>query len=117
VFVTKYRNKCFTNDILNRAEEIFRGLCENAECELVEFSGEEDHVHLVISLHPSIEPAKLINTLKTVSSRYLRKEYADHLRKHYWKPALWSRAYCLLSVGGAPLSVLKDYVRNQNRPD
>lgn len=116
VLVTKYRNKCFTDEILNRLEIIFRDLCEKWGCELLEFGGEEDHVHLLLELHPSIEPAKLINNLKTVSSRYIRKEFEDHLRKYYCKPVLWSRAYCLITAGGAPLSVLKQYIANQDRP-
>lgn len=116
VLVTKYRNKCFTNTILNRLEEIFKQQCEKWEISLLEFNGEADHVHLILELHPNIEPAKLINSLKTVSSRLIRKEFSDHLAKYYWKPVMWARAYCLISAGGAPLAVLAEYISNQNRP-
>jgi len=88
------------------------------DCSLVEFNGESDHVHALISLHPSVEPAKLINSIKTISSRMAKKDFGKHLKKYYWgTPALWSRSYCLLSVGGAPLDVLKDYIKNQDRPE
>jgi putative transposase len=111
VLVTKYRNKCFTNSILERLREIFFQQCEKWDANLLEFGGEKDHVHLLLDLYPNIEPAKLINSLKTVSSRLIRKEYSKHLAKYYWKPVLWSRAYCLISAGGAPL-----YINNQDRP-
>ena len=96
----------------------FSRLLEMNDCALIEFNGEHDHVHLLIELHPSIEPAKLINNLKTVSSRMLKKEFGDHLKRYYWGTnALWNRSYCLLSVGGAPIEVLKQYISNQKKPD
>ena len=90
VLVTKYRNKCFTDEILTRLEVIFREQCAKWDVEVLEFGGEDDHIHLMLELHPNIEPAKMINSLKTVSSRLIRKEYKDHMAKYYWKPALWS---------------------------
>lgn len=117
VLVTKYRRKCFTNQILNRLEEIVRKNCSDWEVELIEFNGEEDHVHLLLEMHPNIMPSKFINNLKTVSSRMIRKEFADHLTKYYWKPVLWTRAYCLLTTGGATIDTIRQYIENQNRPD
>lgn len=113
VLVTKYRRRCFTKTILKRLEEILIDLCKKWEIELKEFGGEADHVHLLLSLHPNIMPSRLVNNLKTVTSRLLRKEYSSHLKKYYWKPVLWTRAYCLLSAGGAPLEIIKEYIQNQ----
>ena len=59
--------------------------------------------------------SKFINSLKTVTSRLLRKEFPEHMGKYYWKPVLWARAYCLISAGGAPLSILKEYIQNQGK--
>lgn len=117
VLVTKYRNKCLTNEILIWLESEFKRLLALNDCELMEFNGEIDHVHALISMHPSVAPANLINSLKTVTSRMSKKHFGDHLKKHYWGTnALWNRSYCLLSVGGAPLDVLKQYIENQDRP-
>ncbi|WP_269152563.1 IS200/IS605 family transposase [Photobacterium damselae] len=116
VLVTKYRNKWFTDEILTRLEEILREQCKKWDVDLVQFGAESDHCYLLLELHPNIEPAKLVNSLKTVSSRLLRKEYADHLAKHYWKPVLWARGYCLLTTGGASLEILENYIANQDRP-
>lgn len=114
VLVTKYRRKCFTKPILKRLEEICRTQCASWGIECLEFGGESDHVHLLLEMHPNIMPSKFVNSLKTVTSRYIRKEFSQHLSKFYWKPVLWTRAYCLISAGGAPLSVLKEYIQKQD---
>lgn len=117
VLVTKYRRKCFTGEMLARLKEIIIDLCDKWEVDLIEFNGEEDHVHLLIDMHPNIMPSKFVNNLKTVTSRLIRKEYADHLSKFYWKPVLWTRAYCLLTTGGATIDTIKQYIQNQEKPE
>ena len=114
VLVTKYRKKCFTKAILNRLEEILDEQCKKWDVNLLEFGGEPDHVHLMLEMHPNILPSKFINSIKTVSSRLIRKEFSEHLGKYYWKPGIWTRAYCILTAGGAPLSILKKYIQNQS---
>ena len=117
VLVTKYRRKCITAPMLVKLNEMLAALLTTWECELLEFNGEHDHVHLLISLNPKVQPSKLVNNLKTVTSRLLRKEFADHLKKFYWKPIFWSRTYCLISCGGAPLAVIMQYIANQAGSD
>ena len=117
VLVTKYRKKCFTNEMLNRLEEIVKKNCESLEIELLEFNGEADHIHLLLEMHPNIMPSKFINNLKTVSSRLLRKEFAEELNKHYWKPVLWTRAYCLMTTGSATIETIRRYIEKQERPE
>lgn len=117
VLVTKYRRRCFTAPMLDRLEEICRDLCQKWEVDLEEFGGEADHIHLMLDLHPNIMPSKFVNNLKTVTSRLIRKEFSQHLKMYYWKPVLWTRAYCLITAGGAPLEVLKEYIQKQERPE
>ena len=117
VLVTKYRRKCFTNGMLNRLEEIVRKNCQDWEINLLEFNGEADHIHLLLEMHPNIMPSKFINNLKTVSSRLIRKEFDAELKQYYWKPVLWTRAYCLLTTGGATIDVIREYIKNQERPE
>lgn len=115
VLVTKYRKRCISNVILKRLQAIFERLCQQWDCELLEFNGERDHVHLLVSLNPKVEPSKFVNNLKTVSSRLIRKEFSTDLAKVYFKPVFWSRSYCILTCGGAPLSVIKQYIEQQQR--
>jgi putative transposase len=113
VLVTKYRRRCIDAPILERLRAVFAKLCEQWECELLEFNGEPDHVHLLLSVNPKVAPSVLVNNFKTVSSRLIRKDFKAHVDQFYRKPVFWSRSYCLISCGGAPLSVLKQYVENQ----
>jgi putative transposase len=113
VLVTKYRKKCLNDTVLQKTKEISEKLCNDYDIELLEFGGEADHVHLLMSLHPNIMPSKFINSLKTVTSRLLRKEFSEHFRKFYWKPVLWTRAYCLISTGGATIETIRKYIENQ----
>ncbi len=117
VLVTKYRRKCFTNEMLNRLEEIVRKNCQDWEIDLLEFNGEADHIHLLLEMHPNIMPSKFINNRKTVASRLIRKEFDAELKQYYWKPVLWTRAYCLLTTGGATIDVIREYIKNQERPE
>ena len=90
-----------------------RRICKKWDVELEEFGGEKDHVHLLLDMHPNLTLSRFINNLKTVTSRLIRKEFEEHLSKFYYKPVLWTRAYCIISAGGAPLSVLSEYIQKQ----
>ncbi|MCK4265239.1 IS200/IS605 family transposase [Candidatus Babeliales bacterium] len=81
--------------------------------DLLEFDDEEDHIHLLIETHSNTTPSKFINSFKTVTSRHILKEFSQHISKYYCKPLLWTRAYCILSVGGAPIDTLKSYIEKQ----
>ncbi|MEV0081645.1 IS200/IS605 family transposase [Saccharopolyspora sp. NPDC050642] len=116
VFVIKYRHPVFTHTHLTRMEEIMRGVCADFETDLEEFNGETNHVHLLVNFPPKIAVSKLVNSLKGVSSRLLRKEFED-LRFAYWNGVrLWSGSYFAGSVGGAPISVVRQYIEQQARP-
>ena len=117
VLVTKNGRKCFTGAMLDRLKEIITNLCQKWEVELLEFQGASDHVHLLLDMHPNIMPSKFINNLKTVTSRLMRKEFAEHLAEFYWKPVLWTRAYCLLTTGCTTIATIRQYIEKQERPD
>jgi putative transposase len=100
-------------------EHLIRELLIKWECELIEFGGEADPVPILLETHPSVEPSKLINNIKTVTSRRLRSEFSQHLSKFYWgdKPQFWSGSYAIIRVGAqAPLEKLIEYVPNQETP-
>lgn len=118
IFITKYREKVFNEESLSRLEAVFRDVGQQFEVELSEFNGERDHVHLLINYPPKVQLSKLINSLKGVSSRRLKQEFSE-IRNHWVcrkSGSLWSPSYFAGSVGGAPLSVLKQYIEQQNRP-
>ena len=91
-------------------------VCADFETEPAEFNSENNHIHLLVNFPPKVAVSKLVNSFKGVSSRRLRKEFPD-LVKHYWRAQrLWSGSYFAGSVGGAPLSVLRQYIEQQDRP-
>ena len=116
VFVIKYRNRVINRDVMERMRDIFSHVLGKWGCELSAFGAEEDHVHLLIEAHPSLNLSRMIGNLKTVSARHIRKEYAEHLSKYFWKPYFWSRAYAVTTTGGANLEKVKDYVLSQEKP-
>ncbi len=94
---------------------IFEDVCTQFSVELKEFNGEKDHVHLLINYHPQLSICKLVNSLKGVSSRVLKKKHPE-IEKSHSRGALWSPSYFAGSCGGAPLSVVKSYIENQASP-
>jgi putative transposase len=83
---------------------------------LAEFDGEDDHVHLLVNYPPKVPVSSLVNSLKGVSSRLLKQRFPE-LEKRYWKGALWSPSYFAASCGGAPISIIRQYIEQQNTPD
>ena len=113
VFVTKYRRGVFTKEILDDLRPVFASVCKNFEAVLVEFDGEDNHVHLLVNYPPKVSLSNLVNSLKGVSSRMIRKKNYPSIRKKLWGDALWSPSYFAGSCGGAPISVLRQYVEQQ----
>lgn len=116
VFVTKYRREVFTKEILDDLRPIFANVCTDFEAELVEFDGEDDHVHLLVNYPPKVSVSNLVNSLKGVSSRMIRKKNYPHIRKKLWGGALWSPSYFAGSCGGAPIAVIRQYIEQQQTP-
>ncbi|MFC4116984.1 IS200/IS605 family transposase [Nonomuraea zeae] len=107
VFVTKFRHQVFNGEHLTRLEEIMRDVCADFETELREFNGENNHLHLLVNFPPKITLSKLVNSLKGVSSRRMRQEFPELAAHYYRANKLWSGSYFAGSVGGAPISVLR----------
>ena len=115
VLVTKYRRAALTGAMIDRTRAILAELAAAWDGSLLECNGETDHVHALLDMPPRARPSDLVNNLKTVTSRRLRSEFPS-LVSSYRKPVLWSPSYCIISAGGAPIEILKQYVENQKRP-
>ena len=115
VFVTKYRKSIFTAPHLELMRKTAGKVCRAFGAELRELDGERDHVHLLVSYPPKVSVSSLVNSLKGVTSRMLRKRFPE-LEKAYHKGQLWSPSYFAASCGGAPLEKIKQYIQQQNTP-
>jgi putative transposase len=116
VFVTKYRRRVFTKRVLEDLRGVFSSVCHDFGATLVEFEGEYDHVHLLVNYQPKHSVSKLINSLKGVSSRMIRKKEYASIRRALWGGALWSPSYFAGSCGGAPLAIIRQYIEQQKSP-
>src|SRR5215468_4299846 len=113
VLVTKYRRKAITKEMLERLDSSFRERLEKWRSELIEFNGEADHIHLLLQTNPRVQLSKLVNKLKTVSSRLIRRDFKGPVNRVYRKSVFWHRSYCLISAGGATIEVLRKYIEEQ----
>jgi len=114
VFVTKYRRKVLSAAAHEPLRDLFTRLCEDFEARLVESNGEDDYLHLLVEYPPKVAISKLVNILKGVSSRRLRVLHPE-IAKRYYQGVLWSSSYFAASCGGAPLSIMRQYVEHQRQ--
>ena len=112
VLVAKYRRKVIDDDISNRLKEIFEYISPKYNVTLEEWNHDKDHIHLLFRGSPNTEISKFLNAYKSASSRLIKKEYPV-IRKQLWKEYFWSRSYCLLTTGGAPIEIVRKYIENQ----
>ncbi|WP_079189005.1 IS200/IS605 family transposase, partial [Streptomyces kebangsaanensis] len=110
VFVTKYRRGVLDDEMLRVCEDTMRRVCEDFEAELREFNGEDDHVHLLVHYPPKVAVSKLVNSLKGVSARILRRDFTGRANRAIMHGHFWSPSYFAASCGGAPLSIIRQYI-------
>lgn len=113
VLVTKYRHKCITNDIFNAVKRKVESVIENWNGSIIEINHDKDHIHMLAELPPQIAISNAVCSIKTVTSRLVKKEFKEYIEKFYWKESFWSNSYLALSVGGATLDVVKKYIEEQ----
>ena len=114
VWCVKYRRTVLSRTIGDRLKEILTDLIAESGCSLIALETEVDHVHIVLRTKPTHQISKLINSFKGVSARRLFQEFPS-LKNRLWKGHLWSPSYFAVTVGGAPLEVIKKYVETQRQ--
>ena len=107
----------FTKEVLDDLRVILDEVCVKFDARLVEFDGEADQVHLLVNYSPKVRVSVLVNSLKGVSSRMIRKKQYPSIGIKLWGDALWSPSYFAGSCGGAPLDVIRQYIEQQKTPD
>jgi putative transposase len=113
VLVTKYRRKVMTKEMIERSETIFRETLEKWDSELIEFKAREDYAHLVFETNPTVQLSRLVNNLKTVSSRLIRRDFREQVDQFYGGRVFWHRSYCLMTMGRATSERLRKYIEEQ----
>lgn len=116
VVVTKYRHPVLTGKLKDRLLELSFNVIEDYwKCRILEISTDKDHIHILFESKPQVQLSKLVNNYKTVTSRILRKEFADELSPYYWKPYFWSDSYFIGYVSDRTRKAVRFYIQNQGR--
>lgn len=113
VFVTKYRKDVFTSDLIDDLREIFAEVCRDFEADLIELNAGNDYVHLLVNYPPKVAISNLVNCLKGVSSRMIRKKSLSVIKDKLYDGALWSPSYFAGSCGGDSIDVIRQYIEQQ----
>lgn len=118
ILVTKYRQKVFINeDIINDIKTKLTEISKEFNVDIIEQECGIDHIHLLISIEPTLDISKYINILKGHSSRYIRKKYKSFLKDKFLGDSFWSGSYFLASTGNVSIDTLKKYIENQRKRD
>lgn len=112
ILVVKYRRRVINDEISDRLKDIFERIAKDYNITVVEWNHDKDHVHILFKAEPNSALSKFINAYKSASSRLIKKEHTS-IREKLWKEYFWSRSYCLISTGGAPIEVIKQYIQSQ----
>ena len=112
IFCIKYRREVINDEISHRLKEIVEKICPKSNSVHQEWEHDVGHIHMLINAMPNTELSKFVNTYKSASSRLIKKEFPE-IRRRLWKEYFWSRSYLVVSVGGAPLEIIKKYIQNQ----
>ena len=112
ILVVKYRRNVFNDDMSDYARDIFAKIAPDYNITLLEWDHDGDHVHVMFKAQPNSELSKFINAYKSASSRLIKKDFPT-VKKKLWKQHFWSQSFCLLTAGGAPIEVIKEYIESQ----
>lgn len=100
------------DEISEFAKATFVRIAESYHITLVEWNHDNDHIHIRFKAQPKTELTKFINAYKSASSRLIKRDYPK-VKQFLWKETFWSKSFCLLTTGGAPIDVIKKYIQNQ----
>ena len=116
VFVTKYRRKIIDAEMLTELKAVFESVLKAWNSQLIEFNGESDHVHLLVSFPPQKRLSDLVGNLKATASKTMWRKFESKLSTIYRKKVFWTSSYFIASCGGVTVDTLKKYVQNQDSP-
>lgn len=117
ILITKYRRNVMTPRVTQLIRNTILEVCNRFECTLDAFETDQDHAHLLITYPPKTPLSTLIMSIKTNTSKRIREQQWPEITQALWGKHFWSPSYCVVSCGGAPLAIIKQYVENQQKPN
>jgi len=115
VLVVKYRKKVLVGKLAERLKEIVEGVAQHFGVEIIEQETDKDHIRILFSSRPTIMLSRFVNSLKSVTSRKLRREFPEVMKRELWGGKFWSPSYFIATTGQVKLEDVKKYVQSQGR--
>ena len=112
VFCPKYRRRVLVDGVDERFREIAQQVAGEMRFDIIEMEVMPDHVHMLLEVDPQLGIHKAVKRIKGRTSHDLREEFPWLKRRI---PSLWTNSYFVSTVGGAPLSIVKQYIENQKK--
>lgn len=116
VWITKYRKKVLTGSVAQRTRALIRSICERHQVEIMQGHISRDHIHLFVSIPPSLAVSKLVQQLKGKTSYTMLNEFSE-LRRQYWGRHIWARGYFCCSSGNVTDDIIRQYIAQQEEGD
>jgi putative transposase len=115
-WLSKYRYPILTGSVALRVRELIRQIAAANEVEIISGAVSSDHIHIYVSMPPSLSISKFVQFVKGATSRKLQLEF-EELRKRYWGQHVWSRGYFVATAGNVTDEIIREYIRKQGRDD
>jgi len=115
VLVVKYRKKVLVGKLAERLKKMIEEIAQHFGVEIIEQETDKDHIHILFSSRPTIMLSKFVNSLKSVTSRKLRREFPEVMKREVWGGKFWSPSYFIATTGQVKLEDVKRYVQSQGR--
>jgi len=112
VLVIAYRKKVLTKPVMKRLIEITTNITNGLKVQITEANGEKDHIHFLLSAPPDFNLCRMINSIKTVTSRRLKQEFPE-IQKKLWSQKFWTASYYVTTVGDVSLETIQNYIESQ----
>lgn len=116
VLVTKYRRPVITGDVAEHLKQECRRLIDMFDGEVMEIEADRDHVHILAAFGPEHSIRAIMNSLKGVTARTIRRDHWDVVSKQLWGKSFWSDSYYIGTCGGVTIETIRKYVESQGRP-
>jgi putative transposase len=117
VWPTKYRRKIFNPGIQEYLVQFLKGLPEHRPDLIIkEVNTDQDHIHLLVSIPPTVTVGSVVRLLKSNTARALNDKF-PHLRTVYWGTrSIWSAGYFVSTVG-VNEQLIRRYIQDQGKED
>jgi len=113
VFIPKYRKPVLKGEVGTRLRELIREICKRNDVEILQGHIRPDHVHLLLSVPPTLAPSRLMQTIKGKTSHRLMRDFRT-IDRQFWGRHLWARGYFVATSGNVTDEVIEKYIAEQD---